>query len=85
MSTAGHSRARNVRFSVLIVSDAATLILSDAQQAARRGAVGPVQPGPGIGPAQHGDLVPQDAQLGVVEADDRPSRTSQPQSRTKMR
>jgi hypothetical protein len=31
MSGAGHSRARNVRFSVLIVSDAATLILSDAQ------------------------------------------------------
>ena len=33
MSAAGHSRARNVRFRVLIVSDAATLILSDAQQA----------------------------------------------------
>jgi hypothetical protein len=31
MSAVGHSRARNVRFSVLIVSDAATLILSDAQ------------------------------------------------------
>ena len=35
MSTAGHSRARNVRFSVLIVSDAATLILSDTQQTVR--------------------------------------------------
>ena len=34
MSAVGHSRARNVRFSVLIVSDAATLILSDAQQPA---------------------------------------------------
>ena len=34
MSAAGHSRARNVRFGVLIVSDAATLILSDAQQPA---------------------------------------------------
>ena len=33
MSAVGHSRARNVRFSVLIVSDAATLILSDAQHA----------------------------------------------------
>ena len=32
MSAAGHSRARNIRFSVLIASDAATLILSDAQQ-----------------------------------------------------
>ncbi len=29
-------------------------------------AVGPVQPGSGIGPAQYGDLVPQDEQLGVL-------------------
>ena len=29
-------------------------------------AVGPVQPGPGIGAAQHGDLVPQHEQLGVL-------------------
>src|ERR1039457_2801377 len=29
-------------------------------------AVGPVQPGPGIGAAQHGDLVPQHQQLGVL-------------------
>jgi hypothetical protein len=28
-------------------------------------AVGPVEPGPGIGAAQHGDLVPQHEQLGV--------------------
>jgi hypothetical protein len=35
MSATGHSRARNVRFSVLIVSDAATLILSDAQHECR--------------------------------------------------
>src|SRR5436190_18600935 len=34
MSAAGHSRGRNVRFGVLIVSDAATLILSDAQHEA---------------------------------------------------
>jgi hypothetical protein len=33
MSAVGHWRARNVRFSVLIVNDAAALILSDAQQA----------------------------------------------------
>ena len=32
MSVVGHPRARNVRFGVLIVSDAATLILSDGQQ-----------------------------------------------------
>ena len=31
MSAADHPRARNVRFGVLIVSDAATLILSDGQ------------------------------------------------------
>jgi hypothetical protein len=31
MSAVGHWRARNVRFSVLIVNDAAALILSDAQ------------------------------------------------------
>ena len=41
--------------------------------------------GPGIGAAQHGDPVLQHDQLGGLEADDRPSRTSQPQSRTKMR
>ena len=29
-------------------------------------AIGPVQPGPGIGAAQHGDLVPQHEQLGVL-------------------
>jgi hypothetical protein len=28
--------------------------------------VGPVQPGPQMGPAQHGYLVPQDEQLGVL-------------------
>jgi hypothetical protein len=28
-------------------------------------AVGPVEPGPGIGAAQHGGLVPQHEQLGV--------------------
>ena len=46
---------------------------------------GPVQPGPRMGPAQHGDLVSQHQKLGVLEADDRLSMTSQPQSRTKMR
>ena len=30
------------------------------------GAVGPVEPGPGIGAVQHGDLVPQHEQLGVL-------------------
>jgi len=29
-------------------------------------AVGPVEPGPGTGTAQHGDLVPQHEQLGVL-------------------
>jgi hypothetical protein len=29
-------------------------------------AVSPVEPGPGIGAAKHGDLVPQDEQLGVL-------------------
>jgi hypothetical protein len=28
--------------------------------------VGPVQPGPGLGAARHGDLVPQHQQLGVL-------------------
>jgi hypothetical protein len=28
--------------------------------------VGPVQPGPGLGAAQHGDLVPQHQQLRVL-------------------
>jgi hypothetical protein len=38
-----------------------------------------------MGAAQDGDLVPQHDQLGVLEADERLSRISQPQSRTKMR
>ena len=29
-------------------------------------AVGPVEPGPRMGAAQHGDLVPQHEQLGVL-------------------
>jgi len=39
------------------------------QQPDQRGedsAVGPVQPGPGMGAAQHGDLVPQHQQLDVL-------------------
>jgi hypothetical protein len=47
--------------------------------------VGPVQPGPRIGLAQHGNLMPQHQQLGVLAADDRLSRTIQPQTRTKTR
>jgi hypothetical protein len=35
-------------------------------QCGEDGAVGPVQPGPGPGAAQHGDLVPQHQQLGVL-------------------
>ena len=42
-------------------------------------------PGPQIGAAQHGDLMSQHQELGFLEADDRLSRTSQPQSRTKIR
>jgi hypothetical protein len=47
--------------------------------------VGPVQPGPRLGAAQHSDLVPQHEHLGLLEANDRLSRASQPQSWTKMR
>jgi hypothetical protein len=39
------------------------------QQPDQRGqdrAVGPVEPGPRIGAAQHGDLVPEHEQLGVL-------------------
>jgi len=39
--------------------------------------VGPVEPGPGIGAAQHGDLVPQHEQLGVLEGR-RPAEQNQP-------
>jgi hypothetical protein len=35
-------------------------------QRGRDGPVGPVEAGPGIGAAQHGDFVPQDQQLGVL-------------------
>ena len=48
-------------------------------------AVGPVEPGPRMGPAQHSEFVPKHQQLRVFDADERPSRTSQPQSRTKIR
>jgi hypothetical protein len=37
-------------------------------QRSQHGPVGPVQPGPGIGAAQHGDLVPQHQQLNVFES-----------------
>jgi hypothetical protein len=36
-------------------------------------------------PRTHGDLVPEHQQFGVVDAGERPSRTSQPASRTKIR
>jgi len=52
---------------------------------ARRGLRGRLAgPGPRMGAAQLGDFVPH-KQLGILEGSDRPSRTSQPQSRTKMR
>src|ERR1019366_3646178 len=37
----------------------------EPDQRGEDGAVGPVQPGPGLGAAQHGDLVPQHQELGV--------------------
>ena len=40
-------------------------------------AVGPVQPGPRMGPAQHDDLVPQHEQLGVLGGR-RPAEQDQP-------
>jgi hypothetical protein len=48
-------------------------------------AVGPVEAGPRIGPSQHGDLVSQHESSAFLQAGDRLSRISQPQSRTKMR
>ena len=53
---------------------------SSRQEPDQRGeerAVGPVQPGPGIGAAQHGDLVPQDEQFGVLGGR-RPAEQDQP-------
>jgi hypothetical protein len=38
----------------------------EPDQCGEDGAVGPVQLGPGIGAAQHGDFVPQHQQLGVL-------------------
>ena len=49
------------------------------------GAVGPVEPGLGMSSAQHGDLVAQYQQLDVLEAGERLSRSSQLQSRAKIR
>jgi hypothetical protein len=37
-------------------------------QRSQHGPVGPVQPGPGIGAAEHGDFVPQHQQLNVFES-----------------
>ena len=48
-------------------------------------AIGPVEFQLRIAAAQHGDLVAQDQQLGVLEAEDRASRASHPTMRTKMR
>jgi len=44
-----------------------------------------VQAGLRIDAVQDSDLVPQYEQFAFFDADERPSRTSQPQSRTKMR
>ncbi len=38
----------------------------EPDQGGEDGAVGPIQPGPGINAAQHGDLMPQHQQLGVL-------------------
>ena len=38
----------------------------EADQGGEDGAVGPVQPGPGISAAQHGDIMPQHQQFGVL-------------------
>ena len=46
-------------------------------QRGKDGAVGPVQPGPGIGAVQHGDLVPQHEQLSVLGSR-RPAQQDQP-------
>jgi hypothetical protein len=54
----------------------------------RRGedrAVGPVEPGPRIGAAQHCDSCRITSCSASLEADERPSRTGQPQTRTKIR
>ena len=48
-------------------------------------AVGLVEPGPRMGPAQHATSCRSTSSSACLEADDRPSRTSQPQSQTKMR
>ena len=58
------------------------------QEPSQRGedsTVGPVQPGPPTSAAHYGDLVPQHQQFDVLYAVERPSRTSQPQSRMKIR
>jgi hypothetical protein len=54
-------------------------------QRGQDGAVWPVQAGPRLGAAQDGDLVPQHQQFRFFDADERPSRTSQPHSRMKIR
>jgi hypothetical protein len=46
---------------------------------------GPVQPGLGMGTAQHGDLVPQHQQFRVLGRRRTTGRTSQPQTRMKIR
>ena len=53
---------------------------SSRQEPDQRGedrTVGPVQPGRGIGAAQHGDLMPQHEQLGVLGSG-RPAKQDQP-------
>jgi hypothetical protein len=45
-------------------------------RAAERTAVGPVEPGPGLGAAQCSDLVPQHEQLGVLGRCSKPCATA---------
>jgi hypothetical protein len=49
------------------------------------GSVGPVEPGSGLGAAQHGTSCRGTSSSAFLDADERPSRTSRPQSQTKIR
>jgi hypothetical protein len=54
-------------------------------QRGEHSAAGAVHAGPWLGLPQHGDLMTQDEQLGVLRCRDRPRRTSHPVSRAKIR
>jgi hypothetical protein len=66
-------------------SRCARSVLGRCRISTARTVVGPVHPGPGLGPAEYLDCMAQEGDLASLDAEDRPSRMSHPASRRRIR